>query len=261
MDKYQKRLDAEADFQNSRSSGELELHNRRRSKFYYLIDNARSYYDQILYELIIDKRVIVAGCAEGSVTPLTRSGAKKVTGVDIASEPINKLNQSIDREGLSGKAEAIVGNAEDLPLPNDSFDVICCSGVLHHLDIRLAMNSWSRVLNKDGAVIMMEPMALNPIIFLYRLLTPKMRTKDEHPLLPRDIRILNDYFSDVKVEGFVLTSLFSLLFTYMPNNYLRNKSYVLLENVDRKILKWFPKLSYICWTSVIILKSPRNRIL
>lgn len=257
MDEYERRLIAEREYQNSRTRGELELHTKRRNKFYYLVNNARNYYDKVIIDNLMGKRVIVVGCAEGSVTPLARHGAKKVLGVDIANEAINNLNNSIEAEGLSDVAEAIVGNAENLEVPNGSYDIICCSGVLHHLDIKKAMESWRNALSKNGKVVMMEPMALNPFVYLYRKLTPSMRTVDEHPLLPRDIKLIKNYFVKVEVNGFVLTSLVSLVFAYLPNYFsLKENSYRVFEKIDRGLLNIFPALSYFCWTSVIKLESP-----
>lgn len=251
------RLNAEAEFQNARKKGDLFF--SRRLKFYYLTNEALKYYQKILSENTSGKKIIVVGCAEGGVTPLAKAGAKQVLGVDIASEPVKKLNQSIEKENLSHIASAVVGNAELLDVPNNSFDVICCLGVLHHLDIAKAASSWSNALNEEGLVIMEEPMAYNPIVAIYRLLTPKMRTEDEHPLVPADIKLLKKYFKKVDVQGYVLLSLFSLFFVYIyKSDELRDKSNKFLEKIDNLLLKRFKFLNYFCWTSVIVLRDPCN---
>ena len=38
-----------------------------------------------------------------------------------------------------------------------------------------------RILKSNGTLIFIEPLGTNPIINLYRKLTPKSRSKDEHP--------------------------------------------------------------------------------
>lgn len=259
MDNQSERLKSEADFQNLRSKGELDHFKSRRMKFYYLTNEAIKHYQKVLSENTHGKSIIVVGCAEGGVTPLAKAGAKKVLGIDIASEPIKKLNESIEKENLSDIASAVVGNAESLDVPKDSYDVICCLGVLHHLHIEKAAESWSNALNRDGMVLMEEPMALNPIVALYRLFTPKMRTADEHPLVPGDIRLLRKYFSKVDVHGYVLFSIFSLFFVYVyKSEKLRDKSVRFLEKIDRMLLKRLKFLNYFCWTSVIVLKEPRK---
>ena len=249
------RLKSEAEFQNARTMDDPFI--SRRMKFYYLTNEAIKFYQKVLSENTLGKKIIVVGCAEGGVTPLAKAGAEKVLGVDIASEPVKRLNEKIEQEKLSNIASAIVGNAESLEVPNNSFDVICCLGVLHHLDIQKAAESWSNALNKDGLVVMEEPMAFNPVVALYRLLTPKMRTDDEHPLVPDDIKLLKKYFEKVDVQGYVLFSLFSLFFVYIyKSDEFRDKSNKFLERVDNFLLKRFKFLNYFCWTSVIVLSDP-----
>jgi hypothetical protein len=135
--------------------------------------------------------------------------------------------------------------------------MVCCSGVLHHLDIERAAKSWSKVLNDDGLVVMLEPMAYNPIIAVYRFFTPKMRTVDEQPLRPKDIKTLKKHFGEVIINGFVLTSLFSLVLTYLPFSVMaRDKAFNFLEKIDTSLLKICPFLGYFCWSAVIVLKKP-----
>ncbi len=249
------RLKTEAEFQNARTKDDPFI--GRRNKFYYLTNEAFKSYQKVLSDNTLGKKIIVVGCAEGGVTPLAKAGAEKVLGIDIASEPIKRLNEKIEQEKLSNIASAVVGNAEDLDVPENSFDVICCLGVLHHLDIQKSAASWSKALNKDGFVVMEEPMALNPIVALYRLLTPKMRTDDEHPLVPADIKLLKKYFTTVDVQGYVLLSLFSLFFVYIyKSDNLRDKSNKFLEKIDGILLKKIKFLNYFCWTSVIVLRDP-----
>ncbi|HPF15309.1 MAG: methyltransferase domain-containing protein [Planctomycetes bacterium] len=253
------RLAAEAEYQNRRSTGQLDEFEERRNKFYYLADRARALYMERIQTLSKGRRVVVVGCAEGGVTPLARGGARSVLGIDIADEAIANLNRAIQDEGLAQVANAVVGNAEALDLDPASQDLICCSGVLHHLDIEASMRSWSQTLSDEGQVVMMEPMAYNPLVALYRVLTPAMRTDDEHPLVPRDVRIMERYFQKVEVRGFVLTSLASAVFSYLPGmGKLRGWTCTALEAFDRVLLGVLPPLRYLCWTSVITLQHPKR---
>jgi len=253
-DKLSKRLESEAEFQNQRTINAAEGKTELRSHFYYLADRAMEHYRALTLKLCVGKRVVVTGCSEGGVTPLAKVGAEAVYGIDIADEPIDILNAAIEREGLTDVASAFVGNAENIDLPEKSIDLVCCSGVLHHLDIPNAITSWKSILKDDGKVVMLEPMALNPLIFLFRLFTPSMRTSDEHPLVPGDIAFLRKHFKTVKVKGYVLTSLFSLVFIFHPG-FMRRVCRI-LEKVDDALLRVFPFLVYITWTSTIELSDP-----
>src|SRR3546814_1101008 len=79
-------------------------------------------------------------------------------------------------------------NAEAMTFPDDSFDLVFGSGIIHHLDIDRAFGEIARVLRPGGRAVFIEPLGLNPAIELYRRFTPSARTPDEHPLLRRDFR-------------------------------------------------------------------------
>jgi SAM-dependent methyltransferase len=248
----QARLKSETAFQNNRTQfGQTEP----RDKFNFLADKAKEEYWRLLSN-VHGKQVLIAGCAEGGVTTLARLGAI-ATGVDIADLALQRLREAIRREGLSHCAAVVNMNAEDLQFPTNTFDIVCCSGVLHHLDVAKAASNWARVLKSDGRVVMIEPMAWNPLVALYRYFTPSMRTPDEHPLVPRDIRTLEKHFRRVEVKGYVLTSLLSLTFVFLPNVFkLRERTLKVFEHLDSYLLKVIPQLKYVCWTVVIQLSNP-----
>lgn len=253
-----RRLAAEAEFQNRRVLSSAEGREEPRERFYYLADKGRADYHRLL-EDVVGKTAVVVGCSEGGVTPLARRGAQSVIGIDIADEAIHRLKAAIEREGLSERALAVVMNAESLDLAAASVDVICCAGVLHHLDVGKAARSWSRVLRPSGKVVMIEPMAWHPVVALYRMLTPSMRTPDEHPLKPADVEILREHFGSVRMRGYVLTSVASVLFTLWPRaTSVRHSVLRHLERLDDRLLRWFPFLVYFCWTCVIELAEPRR---
>lgn len=250
----EERLRAEAEFQNKRIEDLYAGSYEPRERFYYLADKAmQRYYDS--FGDVTGKRVVVVGCSEGGIQQHARAKAI-VTGIDISDEAVAHLNKEIEASGWSGHADAKVMNAEDLDFPDDSIDLICCSGVLHHLDVDAAARSWARVLKPTGKVSMVEPMAYNPPVALYRWATPSMRTPDEHPLTPKDFAILRRYFATVDIDAHVLTSLFSVPMTYVSKKAGRIASGI-LEKLDNALLDRFPTLKYFCWTAVIELSNPR----
>lgn len=245
------RLRAEAAFQAQRTRAGTEP----RDKYYFVAARAMRRYRDML-EAVAGKRVLVVGCAEGGVTPLARRGAE-VVGIDISEEPILRLREAIAREGLSERATACVMNGETPQFPAASFDIICCTGVLHHLDVPRACAAWARILKPGGQVVMLEPMAWNPVVALYRLATPGSRTSDEHPLRPSDIATLESHFAAVRVEPFVLLSVFTAAWAFLPGA-RRSRTLTLrtLEWIDERLLAAFPALRFLCWTAVICCSGP-----
>ncbi|MCS6965533.1 MAG: class I SAM-dependent methyltransferase [Candidatus Kapabacteria bacterium] len=106
------------------------------------------------FERYKGKRVLEVGC--GLATDLlqfARHGAC-VTGIDLSPQSIRLARQRFSLEGLPG--EFLVADAEQLPFPNASFEVVYSFGVLHHTpNIVQALAEIHRVLIPGGEVILM----------------------------------------------------------------------------------------------------------
>jgi SAM-dependent methyltransferase len=145
-------------------------------------------------------------------------------------------------------------NAEELDLPSSSYDVVCGSGILHHLDVARSGREIARVLRPDGAAVYIEPLGHNPAINLYRRLTPSMRTVDEHPLKVEDFAVLQDSFAEVSLEYYSLATLLAVPF--------RSRSWfgglvTRLEQVDRRLLTG-RRLGKRGWCAVLTLRGVRT---
>src|SRR3546814_13720576 len=79
-------------------------------------------------------------------------------------------------------------NAEAMDFPDDSFDLVFGSGIIHHLDIDRAFAEIARVLRPGGRAVFVEPPGLNPAIEIYRRLTPGAPPPAAHPLPPHHLR-------------------------------------------------------------------------
>lgn len=96
-----------------------------------------------------DKTVLCVGCGSGEeVEYLFKLGAKKVIGVDIASELISIAKKNYQN------FEFFMMDAENLDFPPESFDVVFSSLTLHYLRSWLkALKSVNGVLKKNGSFI------------------------------------------------------------------------------------------------------------
>ncbi len=71
------------------------------------------------------KSILDVGCGDGAVTnSLVRS--HDVTGIDVSDEAIKHF-----------KGKAHIGSLEDLPFPNQSFDLVVSAEVLEHLPVSI----------------------------------------------------------------------------------------------------------------------------
>ena len=82
-----------------------------------------------------------------------RAGAH-LHGVDLTERGVDLVRRRLELEGLSSELE--VADAESLPLPDDSFDVVYSWGVLHHTpNTRKAVSEAVRVLRPGGRLCLM----------------------------------------------------------------------------------------------------------
>jgi SAM-dependent methyltransferase len=249
------RLRSEARFQDERmlraNQGEEEF----RDRFYFINAAALADYEDLLSGLA-GRRVVVVGSSDGGVIPLARDGVL-VEGIDISAVSIEKLRAAIEKHGLTEYASARVMDAEALEYADGSIDAISCSGVLHHLDTERALRSWARSLKDDGFVALFEPLAFHPVAALFRLLTPSMRTPDEHPLRSRDFALMRKYFRSADIRYYGLTTVCCAAISIIPGTArLSRKLLPAFEAIDRALLKALPFLRHICWLTVARLASP-----
>ena len=196
------------------------------------------------------------GCGKGKhAFALARCGAD-VVGIDISAEGVRQAAAQARAEGLEDKLDFAVMNAEVLQFPDDSFDLVCGSGILHHLNLESACHELARVLKPEGRAIFYEPLGHNPLINLYRKLTPKMRTEDEHPLLASDLKTLAGYFHKARFDYYAFCTLLAVPFRALPGF---KGLLSVLEFFDRILLR-LPFIKRQAWLVVIQLDRPLSGI-
>src|ERR1017187_2444440 len=146
-----------------------------------------------------------------------------------------------------------VMDAEVLEFPDDSFDLICVVAILHHLDLDKSLAEIARTLRPGAAAIFLEPLAYNPIINLYRRLTPHLRTEDEHPLTMTDLKGASRFFGEVAATYFHLLSLGAAPLHRMPGF---EKAVHVLEAADRLLFRLVPFASRYAWTVGLVFSRP-----
>jgi len=249
------RLRSEAKFQDERMLRAIQGEEEFRDRFYFINAAALEQYEDLLSGLA-RRRVVVVGSSDGGVIPLARDKVY-VEGIDISAVSIDKLRAAIQKQGLTEYATARVMDAEALEYPDGSIDAISCSGVLHHLDTERALRSWARCLKDEGFVALFEPLAFHPVAALFRLLTPGMRTPDEHPLRSRDFALMRKYFRSADVRYYGLTTVCCAAISVIPGAArLSKKLLPVFEAIDRALLTALPFLRRFCWLTVARLSSP-----
>ena len=242
------RLEREAKFHNQAFS---EKTRAAAGKFYAVASISKQFYHDLIDYDCKGKNFLEYGCGVGSYAfELARLEAT-VTGIDISDVGIEQAKKRAIEEGLSEKLSFYVMNAESLDFSDNFFDRVCGSGILHHLDLNTALKELTRVLKNDGEAIFFEPLGHNPLINLYRRLTPHMRSEDEHPLHIKDLHLLSQYFNHAEFRYFHLFSLLAVPFRKIPGFKILLKSLAIL---DQFLFRFFG-LKKFAWIVVIKLSK------
>jgi SAM-dependent methyltransferase len=144
----------------------------------------------------------------------------------------------------------VAAAGESLPFADDSFDCIWGNAILHHLDLRLAANELRRVLRPGGRAVFCEPWGENACLSWARRHLPypgKQRTRDEAPLIERDLEPLRHAFGRVHFTGH---QLFGMAGRLLTAHSLRTG----LDWWDRQLLSRFPHLQRYCRYAVLVLE-------
>ena len=155
-----------------------------------------------------DDHVLEIGCGTNTISERIVNIGANVTIVDISEKAIEIAKQNI-QEGIIN-ISCVVMDAENLKFNDQSFNLIYGSGILHHLSIEKAIFEIKRVLKQGGKAVFYEPLGHNLFINIFRLLTPRLRSKDEHPLLVADLKLIENNFPNTRFHFFYLFSLIAL---------------------------------------------------
>ena len=228
----------------------------RRSKavngIYDLLHDSRTFYEGFIREHAPGARMLEFGCGASAMGSLFGATAEEVVGIDISDVAVRNATLLAQKNDL--RATYHLMDAENLEFPDRSFDLICSAAILHHLDLRKAYSQIARTLKPGGHAIFMEPLAYNPLINLYRRMTPHLRTPDEHPLTVEDLRLAGDYFGSVEVRYYTFTTLLSLTVRRFPRLFTQSRD--LLEDFDETLFRLAPWIRRYAWQVVIVLSKP-----
>jgi SAM-dependent methyltransferase len=200
--------------------------------------------------------VLEYGCGTGWITTqLARRGAS-VSAFDIAPTAVAETRQALAAANLLQACDVRVMGGERLLYPDNSMDVAIGFAILHHLDLGPALSELRRVLKPGGRALFAEPLASNPLIRLYRHLTPQFRTVDEEPLdLDRFARRLEGFSKFQHHEQLLLASS-ALALCYVPGlSGFAGSVQRLLMKVDDAMLRAVPRMGKWAWYSILVFEK------
>jgi SAM-dependent methyltransferase len=217
------------------------------------------------------RRVLDLGCGYGETAAWLALQGAIVEAVDISPAMVEVSRRLAQRTGVADRITFHVAPGESLPVAGGAFDAAFGHDVLHHLDLGRARDELLRVLKPGARAVFAEPLGHNPIINLFRNLSPETRTPDEIPLRFRDFARLGHGFASMRHREFQLSTLSLFLWFYFIERADPNKerywkkiiveadryrrAFAVLNALDRALLAVCPPVGRLCRMTVLVLEK------
>jgi ubiquinone/menaquinone biosynthesis C-methylase UbiE len=221
------------------------LHGNR--KYYETTHLSREYMSAWLARHVPGKVFLDYACGDGNqVVQAAALGADLAVGIDISDLSLTYAREHAREAGVEEKCIFIHGDCEETGLPAAVVDVVLCSGMLHHLNLDLALPELHRIMKEGGVALAVEALNHNPLIKMYRRATPEMRTAWEraHILEVRDLKRASNLFDVGEIRYWHLFSLFAVFCRRWPMVF--DAALNVLDCLDRLLLR-VPVLRAMSW--------------
>lgn len=212
------------------------------------------------------KRLLDLGCGAGENSVYFAKKGALCVASDYSPGMVEVALQLAEANQV--KISGCTMNAMALEFPDNTFDFVYASNLLHHLpEPETAIREMHRVLKPGGKACFWDPLRHNPIINVYRRIATSVRTEDETPL---DINIVNFVklqFSRTTYDTFWLATLWIFLHFYLVERVDPNKErywkkiiieqsrlepeYRRLEKLDI-VLKKIPLMKRFAWNLAVV---------
>lgn len=121
------------------------------------------FYDEAVIGRLLDTgllndsvTLVDLGAGDGYLSRAVSPRVKKVVAVDISGEMLKELKKKAAQEGLTN-IRTIEGDGCDMPLEDESADLVCTNMFLHHIEEpMLAIKEMYRVLKPEGRVFLAD---------------------------------------------------------------------------------------------------------
>jgi SAM-dependent methyltransferase len=207
------------------------------------------------------RTLLELGCGAGIATVRFAAVGYEVAAVDVSPACVALARSHAQLNGVEARIRLAVGVTEQLPFPDESFDVVAGLDVLHHVEIARTMAEVFRVLKPGGTAVFKEWVEV-PVLDrlrrspLVRWLAPLGRsierevTEDEQKLSALDVRTIRAACPDSRVYRFrVLARLNRWAAT-------PERAPSRLERWDARLLRVVPALARLGGAVVFVLRKP-----
>lgn len=201
-------------------------------------------------------RVLDLGCGKGFLAIALAHRGARVDAIDISPKSIELCRKRAINSGVGDAVTFHVMDCEQLDFPDETFDAVCGSFVLHHLDLKKIAREIERVTKPGCKSAFIETVGLNPLLMAARATLPgrfgieKASTDDEYPLNRERLAILSGNF-----RGHVTTRFPRVVFfrmgEYLP--FLRNSLARIAMAASDHLIWSMPPLRLLSYYGIVTL--------
>lgn len=160
------------------------------------------------------KSLLDLGCGAGENSVYFASLGANCVAADYSPGMVEVALQLAEVNQV--KVEGRVINAMAIDFPDNTFDIVYASNLLHHIpDPKLVIQEMHRVLKPGGVACFWDPLKHNPVINVYRRMATAVRTEDETPLDIAIVDFVRSQFSQTVYDTFWIATLWIFLQFYL----------------------------------------------
>lgn len=201
--------------------------------------------------------VLDLGCGDGANALRLAARGALVHAIDISSGMAEATQARAAAAGFGGVVHAQQMSAEYLAFADGTFDAIYGHSVLHHTDLSITRREIARVLRPGGRAVFLEPLDHNPVLNLFRRLTPWRRTPTEKPLSYGEVRFFGEPFAELQYREFYLAALAAFACLPLGQPQLFQVLMRRLGALDETLFAHWPRLRRYAWVIVLELVNKK----
>jgi ubiquinone/menaquinone biosynthesis C-methylase UbiE len=215
------------------------------------------------------KYLLDLGCGAGENSVYFASLGARCVASDYSPGMVETALKLAEKNGVA--VEGCVVNAMAIAFPDNTFDIVYASNLLHHIpDPRVTLAEMHRVLKPGGIACFWDPLKHNPVINVYRRIATEVRTEDETPLDINIVKFVDSLYSKTSYDTFWISALWIFLKFYLIEKVNPNKErywkkiileharlepeYRRLETCDR-YLKKLPLMNRMAWNLAVVARK------
>lgn len=185
-----------------------EVRRTKLSPCYTTGDDRYSDNKQAFHELILrnggwaGKHVLDYACGSGMwAIYFALTGARRVTGFDLAESGVRRGHVLANRQNVGDRVQLVVGDATRLPFPDDHFEIVIGTAVIHHvIKYPNVFEELHRVMQPGAKAYFLEGLADFPLFRLWWRLKGEVPQGDV-PIFRRELKGKGRIFRSVEVIG------------------------------------------------------------